>query len=170
MIHMYIVAKQNPLIRENDEESKKKNHVIQLEERDQQIAGMKKELRKKDRELRTTKIELNTTLEVLEEASHREVGNQLRLRQTERIISQKERTIEEQKSIIQKQDTMIHKLKDEKQLLSDQRLCKICYNEELQVLPIPCGHLTSCRGCARKTLQCPVCRKRIEKLESAFLP
>lgn len=162
MIHMYIVAKQNPLIRENDE--------IQLEERDQQIAGMKKELRKKDRELRTTKIELNTTLEVLEEASGREVGNQLRLRQTERIISQKERTIEEQKRIIQKQDTMIHKLKDEKQLLSDQRLCKICYNEELQVLPIPCGHLTSCRGCASNTHECPVCRKRIEKLESAFLP
>lgn len=124
---------------------------------------MKKELRKKDRELKTT-------LEVLEEASDREVGNQLRLRQTERIISQKERTIEEQKRIIQKQDTMIHKLKDEKQLLSDQRLCKICYNEELQVLPIPCGHFSSCRNCASKTLQCPVCRKRIEKLESAFLP
>lgn len=157
-------------MRENDEESKKNNHVIQLEERDQQIAGMKKELRKKDREITKAKIELKTTLGVLEEASDREVGNQLRLRQTESIVSQRERTIEEQKSIIQKQDTMIHKLKNEKQLLSDQRLCKICYNEELQVLPIPCGHFTSCRNCASKTLQCPVCRKRIEKLESAFLP
>lgn len=157
-------------MRENDEESKKKKHEIQLDERDQQNAWMKKELRKRDREITKAKMELKTTLGVLEEASDREVGNQLRLRQTERIISQKERTIEEQKTIIQKQDTMIHKLKDEKQLLSDQRLCKICYNEELQVLPVPCGHLTSCRGCARKTLQCPVCRKRIEKLESAFLP
>lgn len=131
---------------------------------------MNKELRKKDREITKAKIELKTTLGVLEEASDREVGNQLRLRQTVSIVSQKERTIEEQKNIIQKQDTMIHKLKDEKQLLSDQRLCKICYNEDIQVLPIPCGHLTSCRGCASNTHECPVCRKRIEKLESAFLP
>lgn len=157
--------------KENGEQSKKDQETQKLlEEKNQQPARMKKEIERKDQEITRTKIELQTTLRVLEKASDREVGNQLRLRQTERIISQKERTIEEQKSIIQKQDTMIHNLQGEKQLLSDQRLCKICYNEEIQVLPIPSGHLTSCRGCASNTHECPVCRKSIEKLESAFLP
>lgn len=108
-------------------------------------------------EMDQLKKELKTTRGVMEKASDREMETKLKLQKIERINSQNERTIEEQKNIIQKQHTMIHKLQDEKQLLSDQRLCKICYNEELQVLPIPCGHLTSCRSCARKTLQCPVC-------------
>lgn len=157
--------------KENGEQSKKDQETQKmLEEKNQQPAWMKKEIERKDQEITRTKIELQTTLRVLEKASDREVGNQLRLRQTERIISQKERTIEEQKRIIQKQVILIHKLKDEKQLLSDQKLCKICCSEEIRVFPIPCGHLTSCRNCARNTHECPVCRKRIEKLESAFLP
>lgn len=141
-----------------------------MEEKDREIAWMKKKIERKDQEISETKIELQTTLRVLEKASDREVGNQLRLRQTVSIVSQKERTIEEQKRIIQKHVILIHKLKDEKQLLSDQRLCKICCSEEIRVFPIPCGHLTSCRNCASNTHECPVCRKRIEKLESAFLP
>lgn len=168
----YIIAKLNPQISENDEEPKKKDQDTRqmLEERDQQIAWMKKELERKDREITKTKIELKTTLGVLEKASDREVGNKLRMRQSKRIISQKERIIEEQKSIIQKQDILIHKLKDEKQLLSDQKLCKICCSEEILVFPIPCGHLTSCRNCASKIRQCPVCRIHIDKTLSAFLP
>lgn len=55
---------------------------------------MKREMEIKDREI--TKIELETTLTVLEKASDREVGNQVRLRQNKKIISQKEQTIEEQ--------------------------------------------------------------------------
>lgn len=141
-----------------------------LEESHQQIAWMKKELKKNTQEIIEVKIELKKTLEVLEEASGREVENQLKLRQAERIISQKERTIEEQKSIMQNQDILIHEQKYKNQILSDQNLCKICCSEQIQVLYSPCGHLYSCQNCASKIRKCPVCRKRIEKLESAFLP
>lgn len=77
--------------KENGEQSKKDQETQKvLEEKNQQPACMKKEIERKDQEITRTKIELQTTLRVLEKASDREVGNQLRLRQTERIISQKE--------------------------------------------------------------------------------
>lgn len=77
--------------KENGEQSKKDQETQKvLEEKNQQPAWMKKEIERKDQEITRTKIELQTTLRVLEKASDREVGNQLRLRQTERIISQKE--------------------------------------------------------------------------------
>lgn len=141
-----------------------------LKERDQQNAKIKEELERNEQELRETKTELTATLRVMEKSMDREVELKLKLRDTERIILEKEQTIEEQNKIIQEQDRLNHKLKNEKQLLSDQKLCRFCCSEEIQVFPIPCGHLTSCWNCASNISQCPVCRKRIEKLESAFLP
>lgn len=141
-----------------------------LKERDQQNAKIKEELERREQELRETKTELTATLRVMEKSIDREVELKLKLRDLERIILEKDRTIEKQNKIIQEQDRLNHKLEDEKQLLSDQKLCRICCDKEIQVFPSPCGHLTSCRNCASKIRHCPVCNKRIEKLESAFFP
>ncbi|MGI4816645.1 MAG: RING-HC finger protein [Janthinobacterium lividum] len=36
--------------------------------------------------------------------------------------------------------------------------CKICYKERLEVLFIPCGHVSACVQCASTMKKCPICR------------
>lgn len=51
----------------------------------------------------------------------------------------------------------------------ESRLCKICMEEELTILFLPCAHILSCEKCASKTKECPVCRTLIErKIHSYF--
>lgn len=41
-------------------------------------------------------------------------------------------------------------------------LCKICYSNPIQVMNIPCKHVTSCMDCVRNIDNCPLCRASIE--------
>ncbi|AQQ79947.1 putative inhibitor of apoptosis [Leptopilina boulardi filamentous virus] len=43
----------------------------------------------------------------------------------------------------------------------DGRICKICYNEEIGVVFLPCGHIVACIKCAPGMMNCPVCRKPV---------
>lgn len=47
--------------------------------------------------------------------------------------------------------------------------CKICMNEEMGVVFLPCGHLLSCVYCAPAISQCPLCREPIRGLVRTFL-
>mmetsp|Transcript_49962 Transcript_49962/g.140828 ORF Transcript_49962/g.140828 Transcript_49962/m.140828 type:complete len:522 (-) Transcript_49962:101-1666(-) len=40
----------------------------------------------------------------------------------------------------------------------DEDLCKICYDQGIDVVLYPCGHFVLCRWCAQKVSDCPVCR------------
>mmetsp|Transcript_124426 Transcript_124426/g.346394 ORF Transcript_124426/g.346394 Transcript_124426/m.346394 type:complete len:108 (+) Transcript_124426:1-324(+) len=40
----------------------------------------------------------------------------------------------------------------------DEDLCKICYDQDIDVVLYPCGHFVLCRWCAQKVSDCPVCR------------
>lgn len=42
--------------------------------------------------------------------------------------------------------------------VSDEDLCKICYDKAIDVVLYPCGHFMLCRWCAQKVSDCPVCR------------
>ncbi|KAK7864875.1 hypothetical protein R5R35_010257 [Gryllus longicercus] len=53
--------------------------------------------------------------------------------------------------------------------LSSDRLCKICLQEELGVVFLPCGHLVACVKCAPKIENCPICRKPLTATVRAFL-
>ncbi|BFZ09888.1 hypothetical protein BsWGS_12925 [Bradybaena similaris] len=53
------------------------------------------------------------------------------------------------------------RLAEENRQLKEQRLCKICMDEEVCVAFIPCGHLVSCSTCAPALNQCPICRAKI---------
>lgn len=48
--------------------------------------------------------------------------------------------------------------------------CKICYERELRIIFIPCGHLYMCAQCSRtyKGKQCPVCRAPIIKRMNVY--
>ncbi|CAG5129110.1 unnamed protein product [Candidula unifasciata] len=53
------------------------------------------------------------------------------------------------------------RLAEENRQLKEQKLCKICMDEEVCVAFIPCGHLVSCSTCAPALNQCPICRAKI---------
>nr|XP_022291915.1 baculoviral IAP repeat-containing protein 3-like [Crassostrea virginica]XP_022291916.1 baculoviral IAP repeat-containing protein 3-like [Crassostrea virginica] len=40
----------------------------------------------------------------------------------------------------------------------DQYLCKICMDERVNVVFIPCGHIATCLDCAKPLQKCPMCR------------
>ena len=54
--------------------------------------------------------------------------------------------------------TLVKKIKEENERLKDSQLCKICMDEEMQVLFVPCNHMVACEDCAIIVKQCPICR------------
>lgn len=48
-------------------------------------------------------------------------------------------------------------------------VCKICYNEELGVIFLPCGHIVACVNCAPGILTCAVCREPVSLTARAFI-
>lgn len=46
--------------------------------------------------------------------------------------------------------------------------CKVCLQEELGVLFLPCGHLVSCTKCAVNMVKCPLCREQIVSTIKAY--
>ncbi|CAG9787764.1 unnamed protein product [Diatraea saccharalis] len=48
---------------------------------------------------------------------------------------------------------------DEETHIDDNKVCKICYVEERNVVFIPCGHVVACAKCALSTDKCPMCRR-----------
>ncbi|XP_014776964.1 baculoviral IAP repeat-containing protein 7 [Octopus bimaculoides] len=56
----------------------------------------------------------------------------------------------------------------ENTMLKEQKLCKICLDEELSVVFLPCGHLVSCASCAPALTNCPLCRKKVHGMVKIF--
>ena len=50
----------------------------------------------------------------------------------------------------------------------DKRLCKICYEEEIDAAFYDCGHVVACRVCAARVEDCPVCRRRVRDVVRLF--
>lgn len=53
--------------------------------------------------------------------------------------------------------------------IKSERICKICYVEEINVALLPCGHLT-CRKCVVHLSKCFLCRKEISATVKIYLP
>lgn len=51
----------------------------------------------------------------------------------------------------------------------DARMCKICYNSELRMVFMPCGHLIACAECAKAMKICAVCRQPVKASVQAFI-
>lgn len=52
--------------------------------------------------------------------------------------------------------------------VDDARMCKICYNGELGVVFLPCGHMVACVRCAPEMTTCAVCREPVAMIVRAF--
>ena len=53
--------------------------------------------------------------------------------------------------------------------LRDERLCRICYDREANIVFVPCGHLATCGNCASAFSDCPVCRTPIQTAVKTFM-
>ncbi|KAK5650406.1 hypothetical protein RI129_001435 [Pyrocoelia pectoralis] len=60
-------------------------------------------------------------------------------------------------------------LEEENRLLKEARLCKICMDNEVGIVFLPCGHLATCFNCAPNLEDCPVCRSTIKATVRTFL-
>lgn len=52
---------------------------------------------------------------------------------------------------------------------SDRHICKICYDKEMGVVFLPCGHMMACPQCATSITECPLCRKTIQDTVRAYI-
>ncbi|XP_041971729.1 E3 ubiquitin-protein ligase MYLIP [Aricia agestis] len=48
--------------------------------------------------------------------------------------------------------------------------CRVCMDQNIDTLFLPCRHLLCCATCAPRCERCPLCRGEIEKLMHIFLP
>lgn len=60
-------------------------------------------------------------------------------------------------------------LEEENRLLKEATLCKICMDEEVGIVFLPCGHLATCVNCAPNLEDCPLCRSAIKATVRTFL-
>ncbi|XP_070170336.1 death-associated inhibitor of apoptosis 2 isoform X2 [Polyergus mexicanus] len=60
-------------------------------------------------------------------------------------------------------------LREENRKLKEARLCKICMDNELAIVFLPCGHLATCENCIPALTTCPLCRLKIRAYVRIFL-
>jgi len=56
----------------------------------------------------------------------------------------------------------------ENEELKEQLLCKICMDNDADVVFLPCGHMVACTTCARALRKCAVCRALIKSALKSF--
>ncbi|EFN85667.1 Apoptosis 2 inhibitor [Harpegnathos saltator] len=60
-------------------------------------------------------------------------------------------------------------LQEENRRLKEARLCKICMDNDVAIVFLPCGHLATCIFCAPSLTFCPMCRIMIRASVRTFL-
>ena len=68
------------------------------------------------------------------------------------------KSLEIENENLKKSQQLIEK---EIQNLKESNFCKICVNNEINTVFLPCGHLVTCNACALSLKNCPMCRKNI---------
>ncbi|CAG2201420.1 unnamed protein product [Mytilus edulis] len=63
----------------------------------------------------------------------------------------------------------VRSLEEENQNLKDQQTCKICLDEPIAIVFLPCGHLAACGSCAPALRRCPICRAFIKGTVKAIM-
>ncbi|XP_019637555.1 PREDICTED: uncharacterized protein LOC109479927 [Branchiostoma belcheri] len=71
-------------------------------------------------------------------------------------------------SLEPRQET-VSSLEKELDRLREERMCKICMEEDAVIVFLPCGHLAVCQTCSATLHNCPICRKQIDRTVRAFM-
>ena len=48
--------------------------------------------------------------------------------------------------------------------------CKICLDEDINILFLPCSHLVCCNFCCNALIKCPICRQPINECLRVYQP
>lgn len=68
----------------------------------------------------------------------------------------------ENRKLIANFDLLCSRVKEHKKHhFNDKFLCKICYENEMDSVLLPCAHQLSCFSCTQRFNKCPVCNKEI---------
>ncbi|XP_059147849.1 uncharacterized protein LOC131935471 [Physella acuta] len=70
---------------------------------------------------------------------------------------------------VQEDKEQIKKIKESNSELRRQTACKICFDKEVAVVFLPCGHFAACSDCAVALNNCPICRKQVKGVVRAFI-
>jgi baculoviral IAP repeat-containing protein 7/8 len=54
--------------------------------------------------------------------------------------------------------------------LKEASLCRICCNNNYNIVFIPCGHVLSCQTCSERFNKCPFCRQIIKSTMTIYFP
>lgn len=60
------------------------------------------------------------------------------------------------------------RLLEENERLRQVLVCKICMDNDANVVFTPCGHMVSCMQCSQKLKKCAICRRKIKGSIRAF--
>jgi len=60
-------------------------------------------------------------------------------------------------------------MEEELRKLREATQCKICMDNRVEVVFLPCGHLVSCTRCATAISNCAVCRQPIKAYVKTYL-
>ena len=63
----------------------------------------------------------------------------------------------------------IKSLEEENRNLKDQQTCKICLDEPVAIVFLPCGHMAACVNCSPALRRCPICRAFIKGTLKAII-
>ncbi|KAL5010196.1 hypothetical protein ScPMuIL_012501 [Solemya velum] len=67
-------------------------------------------------------------------------------------------------------DISIHmSLLQENRQLKEQSICKVCMEEDISIVFLPCAHMATCVQCAPALVKCPICRTKIKGTVRAFM-
>jgi hypothetical protein len=66
-------------------------------------------------------------------------------------------------------DLETRSLETENRVLKEQKICKVCFENDANMVFIPCGHLVVCENCSDRLRECPVCRRPIQGVLKAYL-
>lgn len=51
---------------------------------------------------------------------------------------------------------------------NEERVCRICWEEKVEMAFVDCGHVVACLACARQVRDCPVCRRTVKQVVKLF--
>lgn len=63
----------------------------------------------------------------------------------------------------------VEQLQKENESLKEKQLCKICMEEDVEVIFYPCRHLVCCASCGTGIRECPICRSPIQSVDKVYL-
>jgi hypothetical protein len=51
---------------------------------------------------------------------------------------------------------------------SEDQLCKVCFEAQINTVLLRCGHMAVCKGCTKGLDKCPICRSIIDEVIQTY--